>query len=379
MISIRHVTRRYSDAVIALDDVSLDIAAGEFVAITGPSGCGKSTLLHLIGGLDTPTFGEVVVGGLSLHGADDARLTAYRRTRVGIVFQFFHLLPTLTVTENVCLPLLLRGDSHAAARAKADEIIGLVGLSDRAQHGMHQLSGGQLQRTAIARALVHEPAVLLADEPTGNLDSASARQVMELLQKISSQRRTTMVVVTHSDEIVASSRQVDPSSRRENSNPAMSNTSDLRSKLKDHALFAEFNPQELGELLDLLDKVNVTDGNVIVKQDEPGDCMYLVVEGDVRVVHHRGGRDITLATLKPGDFFGEIALVDNGPRSADVVAQGSGMLLKISHASVAALAGVYPTAAFKFLIAIGRIMVSRLRTSNQRYVDSLLFPVEGKD
>jgi CRP/FNR family cyclic AMP-dependent transcriptional regulator len=159
----------------------------------------------------------------------------------------------------------------------------------------------------------------------------------------------------------------------------MSQTSDLRSKLKDHALFSEFTSLELGELLDLLDQVNVKDGDVVVKQDEPGDCMYLVVDGEVRVMHHRGGRDIALATLKPGDFFGEIALVDNGPRSADVIAQGSGLLLKITQASVAALAGVYPTAAFKFLIAVGRILVSRLRTSNQRYVDSLLFPVEGKD
>ncbi|MEI9897919.1 MAG: ABC transporter ATP-binding protein [Chthoniobacter sp.] len=201
MIQIRHVTRRYSAAVTALDDVSLDIAAGEFVAITGPSGCGKSTLMHLIGGLDTPTSGEITVDGLPLHGARDAALTAYRRTKIGIVFQFFHLLPTMSVLENVCLPLLLRGDSYAAARARADEIIALVGLSDRARHGMHQLSGGQLQRTAMARALVHDPAVLLADEPTGNLDSANAGQIMELLQKISSQRRTTMLVVTHSEEI----------------------------------------------------------------------------------------------------------------------------------------------------------------------------------
>jgi len=201
VIQIRHVTRRYSAAVTALDDVSLDIAAGEFVAITGPSGCGKSTLMHLIGGLDTPTSGEIIVDGLPLHGANDAELTAYRRTKIGIVFQFFHLLPTMSVLENVCLPLLLRGDAYSTARTKAEEIIALVGLSDRARHGMHQLSGGQLQRTAIARALVHDPAVLLADEPTGNLDSANAGQIMELLQKISSQRRTTMLVVTHSEEI----------------------------------------------------------------------------------------------------------------------------------------------------------------------------------
>jgi len=204
MISLRHITRRYSATVAALDDVSLEIAAGEFVAITGPSGCGKSTLMHLIGGLDTPTTGEIVVAGLPLHRASEAELTAYRRTKLGIVFQFFNLLPTMSVRENICLPLLLRGEPLARARVKADAIIDLVGLGDRATHGMHQLSGGQLQRTAIARALVHEPAVLLADEPTGNLDSANAAQVMELLQKISSQHRTTMLVVTHSEEIARS-------------------------------------------------------------------------------------------------------------------------------------------------------------------------------
>jgi putative ABC transport system ATP-binding protein len=203
LIALSHVTRRYA-AVTALDDISLDVAAGEFVAITGPSGCGKSTLMHLIGGLDTPTAGEIVVAGVPLHCASEAELTAYRRHQLGIVFQFFHLLPTMTVLENVCLPLLLRGEPLAQARPKAEAIIDLVGLSDRAHHGMHQLSGGQLQRTAIARALVHEPAVLLADEPTGNLDSANAAQVMELLQKISSQRRTTMLVVTHSEEIARS-------------------------------------------------------------------------------------------------------------------------------------------------------------------------------
>ncbi len=157
--------------------------------------------MHLIGGLDTPSAGELTVDGLPLHTATEAELTHYRRHKLGIVFQFFNLLPTMSVFENVCLPLLLRGEPMADARPKADAIIELVGLADRARHGMHQLSGGQLQRTAIARALVHEPSVLLADEPTGNLDSASAAQVMELLQKISSQRRTTMVVVTHSEDV----------------------------------------------------------------------------------------------------------------------------------------------------------------------------------
>ena len=200
-IRLERVTRRYPPAVAALDDVSLTILEHEVVAITGPSGCGKSTLLHLIGGLDTPTSGEVWIAGLALHRATEAELTDFRRRRLGIVFQFFHLLPTMSVQENVSLPLLLAGEPLRAVRPRATAMLELVGLADRAAHFPHQLSGGQMQRAAIARALIHEPAVLLADEPTGNLDSASAEQVLALLQKISSQHRTTMVVVTHSEEV----------------------------------------------------------------------------------------------------------------------------------------------------------------------------------
>lgn len=209
MISLRHVTRRYPNSGAALDDVSLEIAEHEFLAITGPSGCGKSTLLHLLGGMDTPTTGEIYVGDLALHRATEAELTEYRRRRLGVVFQFFNLLPTMTVLENVCLPLLLQGQPLPEVRDRAGELISLVGLSERAGHRIHQLSGGQMQRTAIARALIHNPQLLLADEPTGNLDSAHAEQVLELLQKIASQRRTTLIVVTHSEEVArAASRRI---------------------------------------------------------------------------------------------------------------------------------------------------------------------------
>jgi ABC-type lipoprotein export system ATPase subunit len=201
MIRLERVTRAYAGGVLALNDVSLEIAAHEFVAITGPSGCGKSTLMHLIGGLDTPTSGEVHVNGLALHRAGDAELTEYRRRSLGIVFQFFNLLPTMTVLENVSLPLLLAGQRLKTAREAAKGWLERAGLTNRWDHFPHQLSGGEMQRTAIARALVHEPAVLLADEPTGNLDSANARQVMETLQKIASQRICTMVIVTHSEEV----------------------------------------------------------------------------------------------------------------------------------------------------------------------------------
>lgn len=159
--------------------------------------------------MDTPTSGEIFVGDLALHRATETELTEYRRRRLGVVFQFFNLLPTMTVLENVCLPLLLQGQPLREVRERAGELIALVGLADRAEHRIHQLSGGQMQRTAIARALIHNPTLVLADEPTGNLDSAHAGQVLELLQKIASQKRTTLVVVTHSEEVArAASRRI---------------------------------------------------------------------------------------------------------------------------------------------------------------------------
>lgn len=185
----------------ALHGLSLEIGRGEFVAVTGPSGSGKSTLLNLLGGLDHPTSGEVIVDGVDLGRAGERELTLYRRTKLGIVFQFFNLIPSMSVVENVELPLLLRGDDRRSMRREALEMIDLVGLDARASHLPHQLSGGEMQRAAIARALVHGPSLLLADEPTGNLDTANASQVLEVIAKIASRRTATVIMVTHSDSV----------------------------------------------------------------------------------------------------------------------------------------------------------------------------------
>jgi ABC-type lipoprotein export system ATPase subunit len=204
MISLKNVTRYYQSgerSVHALDGISLEIARHEFVSIAGPSGCGKSTLIHLLAGLDTPTSGEICVDGISLHEANDEKITAYRRHRLGLVFQFFHLLPTMNVLENVSMPLLLQGVPFLQCRARAGEVLDLVGLTPRADHFIHQLSGGEQQRTAIARALVHRPTLLIADEPTGNLDTISASHVMNVFKRIADDKLTTLIVVTHSVEI----------------------------------------------------------------------------------------------------------------------------------------------------------------------------------
>ena len=204
MICLVKASRSYGVPPVAvLDSVSLEIDRGEFVAITGPSGSGKSTLLNLLGGLDHPTSGEVVVDGIHLETADDRELTLYRRLKLGIVFQFFNLLPTMSVVENVELPLLLRGDDARVSRAAALEMLGQVGMEPRATHFPHQLSGGEMQRAAIARGLVHGPSLLLADEPTGNLDSTNAAQVLEVIAKIASRRTATVIMITHSDSVAA--------------------------------------------------------------------------------------------------------------------------------------------------------------------------------
>ena len=206
MISLQKVSRYYAAgerSVRALDNVSLMVGRHEFVAVVGPSGCGKSTLMHLIAGLDRPTAGEIVVDGLSLTTADDAQLTNFRRRQLGLVFQFFNLLPTMNALENISLPLLLQGVPIAESEARARELLELVGLTNRATHFVHQLSGGEQQRTAIARALVHRPSLLIADEPTGNLDTASAERVLALLQQIANEQLATLILVTHSAEVAA--------------------------------------------------------------------------------------------------------------------------------------------------------------------------------
>jgi putative ABC transport system ATP-binding protein len=185
--------------VVGIDGIDLSIPAGSFVVLKGDSGSGKSTLLSLLGGLDRLTAGTLVVAGRDLNQCSETALTVFRRTAVGMVFQAFNLLPTLTVLENVCLPAMLAGQSLAAVRSKASDLLEWLGMGKRFDHRPQQLSGGEMQRTAIARALINDPAIVLADEPTGNLDSTNARKVMALLADLNQHFQRTVVVATHSD------------------------------------------------------------------------------------------------------------------------------------------------------------------------------------
>ena len=183
--------------VDALDGVDFVVEKGEFVAVMGPSGSGKSTLLHLLGGLDKPTDGEVTLGGRKLSVMSDKEVTLARRRNVGFVFQFYNLLPTLTAEENIALPLLIDGKKLKKYQSKIDELLELVGLTDRRKHKPDQLSAGEQQRVAIARAFVNDPDIVLADEPTGNLDSRAGEEIMKLLRRSCDELGQTIVVVTH--------------------------------------------------------------------------------------------------------------------------------------------------------------------------------------
>ncbi len=202
ILSVEGLTKIYGSgdtAVTALDHVSFTVEKGEFVAIVGASGSGKSTLMNLIGGIDEPTSGRVVIDGQELYAMNESARAIFRRRNIGMVFQFYNLVPTLTAAENIMLPYLL--DKREPEKAKLDEILALIGLSERAGHLPSALSGGQQQRVSLGRALINDPAFILADEPTGNLDSRASRDVMELLQVANRRYQQTLLLITHDEKI----------------------------------------------------------------------------------------------------------------------------------------------------------------------------------
>ena len=209
IVQIRDLTRIYQQGeieVTALDEISLEIAEGDFVALMGPSGSGKSTLLHLIAGIDRPTRGFCIVRGVDVGQLSETALAEWRNQQIGFVFQTFNLIPVLTAFENVEMPLLLTGLSAAERRAHAEAALELVGLKDRMEHLPRQLSGGQEQRVAIARALVTDPSLIVADEPTGNLDAKSATEVLLLLETLNRDAGKTIIMVTHDPKAAAHAR-----------------------------------------------------------------------------------------------------------------------------------------------------------------------------
>jgi ABC-type lipoprotein export system ATPase subunit len=206
LLSARGLKKTYAIGKRTLEvlrGVDVEISRGDFLALRGASGAGKSTLLHLIGGLDTPNAGEIFFAGENLSRFSERRLTDFRNRRVGFVFQSYHLLPELTALENVCLPGRIARLSAGAVTQRATELLARVGLAERVDHKPSELSGGEQQRVAIARALINEPILLLADEPTGNLDSRTGSEIMELLKSLRTEKQTTLVIATHDSKVAA--------------------------------------------------------------------------------------------------------------------------------------------------------------------------------
>ena len=209
ILRLDHLTKVYGSgdtAVRALDDVSLTVEAGEFVAIVGSSGSGKSTMLHMIGGVDRPTSGSVYLNGQDVFARSDEQLAVFRRREVGLVYQFYNLVPVLDVVENMTLPVLL--DGRPVNQKRLENMLHVLGLEGREHHLSNQLSGGQQQRVAVGRALMNSPAIVLADEPTGNLDTKNSAEIMALLRKSNAQLGQTLIVITHDEDIALSADRV---------------------------------------------------------------------------------------------------------------------------------------------------------------------------
>lgn len=209
ILNVKNLCKTYGKgdtAVKALDNVSFSVPKGQFVAIVGPSGSGKSTLLHILGGVDTPTSGNVFVEGTDISKLNETTLAVFRRRQIGLIYQFYNLIPILTVEENITLPILL--DGQKVNQKKLDLLVDVLGLKERLKHLPNQLSGGQQQRVSIGRALMNNPALVLADEPTGNLDSQNSKEIIELLRTVNKENNQTVIIITHDERIAMSADRV---------------------------------------------------------------------------------------------------------------------------------------------------------------------------
>ncbi len=335
LIDLRGVSKAYkTDAgeFTALDGVTLQIGQGEFVSIVGKSGSGKTTLINMLTGIDRPTGGEIHVAGTAVHHLNESDTATWRGKNLGVVFQFFQLLPTLTVLENVMLPMgLCNMYTHPERLERAQELLDLVGLADEADLLPSRLSGGQQQRAAIARALANDPPIIATDEPTGNLDSHTAESVMQLFESLVEQGKTVLMV-THDPELAGRAPRTITLASGE--------------LLNEHLVKAlPTLPHDL--LLDATRQIEISQfapGEMIIEHNAEADKFYVITKGDVDIyLPTPDGKEVLVDSLGPGEFFGEIALINGGLRTAlvrashvnpvEVVALSKESFLNIVHAS----------------------------------------------
>ncbi|MEO8269386.1 MAG: ATP-binding cassette domain-containing protein [Aureliella sp.] len=333
-ISARHLQHYYGTGELrkqVLFDNSLEIYPGEIIIMTGPSGSGKTTLLTLIGTLRQAQEGELVVLGHSLHCATKAGLLALRR-EIGFIFQAHNLFDSLTATQNVRMALELAdpGGGRRAHTARAQAMLEAVGLGERTGHKPKQLSGGQKQRVAIARGLVHQPRLVLADEPTAALDEQSGRQVVELLKKMAKEQQVTIIIVTHDNRILdVADRIVNLVDGSIRSDVLVQETAIVSQMLVKCEVFEHMSPRGLAEMADNLQCETIAAQQTIIREGEPGDKFYLIRTG--RVAVQRAAQTQPLAILQEGDFFGEMALLTGQPRNASVMALEETVLYSLSQ------------------------------------------------
>ncbi|MCX6048822.1 MAG: cyclic nucleotide-binding domain-containing protein [Chloroflexi bacterium] len=326
LIELRNVIKSYETPVglfVALKNANLTVKAGEFVAVIGKSGSGKSTLINMITGIDRPTLGEIYVAGKPVHQLDEGEMAVWRGHHLGIIFQFFQLLPTLTLLENVILPMEFARLYNAPERkARALELLRMVDVADHANKYPTAVSGGQQQRVAIARALANDPDVLVADEPTGNLDAKTADAIFQIFEDFARQGRT-ILMVTHDNELASRASRV-----------VLLADGEIAEASVSHALPA-LDQKQMVELSTRLDPLRYSPGTVIFRQGDPADKFYIIIKGEVEVVlEHPSGEEVISGTMGQGQYFGEVGLLKDQPRTATIrVAQtGEVMLMALDRA-----------------------------------------------
>jgi ABC-type lipoprotein export system ATPase subunit len=309
LIELRRLVKRYATpagAVTALNNINLTVDRGEFVAVIGKSGSGKSTLINTITGIDRPTAGEVLVCGTPIHTLDENQLALWRGRNLGVIFQFFQLLPTLTLLENVMLPMeLAQRFTPRERHTRALDLLSQVGMAEQADRLPSAVSGGQQQRVAIARALANDPAVLVADEPTGSLDARTGDVVFDLFERLVAQGKTVLMV-THDRDLASRVSRV-----------VLIANGELADRQIAQAL-PMLTHYEMVQLSARLEPISYAPGAVIVRQGDPADHFYIILKGEVDVLLEQDGRETLIARLISGEFFGEAGLLQGGRRTATV-------------------------------------------------------------
>ncbi len=304
---LQKVYRTPGGDLLALKGIDVQVNRGEYVAVIGKSGSGKSTFINMLTGIDRPTTGEIWIGGAAVHTLSENQMARWRGRQLGIVFQFFQLLPILTLLENVMIPMDLNGlYPPRERRERALQLLARVGLTDQARKLPAAVSGGQQQRAAIARALANDPALIVADEPTGNLDSKTAEQIFDLFKELAASGKT-ILMVTHDDDLA----------KRADRTIVIADGEVVNEYLV--RALSEINHDQLVEVKRQAQQAAYPPGATIVRQGEQGEDFFIILEGEVEVwLEHPSGKQLLVDRLRPGQYFGEAALVGNGLRTATV-------------------------------------------------------------